>query len=135
MLTEGGGGVQEPLILADVICEQPLRAAYLAGTTGESLIFLDNRLRNRKTYVEWCKTLMGPICDKLGVEQGGINSDRLYKLANNAELRITQKSQLGVHLGPVDMASYMSGYQRLRGCRGCGGLCQINSKDIHQVST
>ena len=25
MLTEGGGGVQEPLILADVICEQPLR--------------------------------------------------------------------------------------------------------------
>ena len=24
MLTEGGGGVQEPLILADVICEQPL---------------------------------------------------------------------------------------------------------------
>ena len=24
MLTEGGGGVQEPLILAEVICEQPL---------------------------------------------------------------------------------------------------------------
>ena len=24
MLTEGGGGVHEPLILADVICEQPL---------------------------------------------------------------------------------------------------------------
>ena len=24
MLTEGGGGVKEPLILADVICEQPL---------------------------------------------------------------------------------------------------------------
>ena len=24
LLTEGGGGVQEPLILADVICEQPL---------------------------------------------------------------------------------------------------------------
>ena len=28
MLTEGGGGVQEPLILADVICEQPLRNKY-----------------------------------------------------------------------------------------------------------
>ena len=24
LLTEGGGGVQEPLVLADVICEQPL---------------------------------------------------------------------------------------------------------------
>ena len=26
MLTKGGGGVQEPLILADVICEQPLKS-------------------------------------------------------------------------------------------------------------
>ena len=59
----------------------------MAGSRGESLVFLDNHLRHRKTYVEWCKTLMGPILDKLGVEQGGVNSDRLYKLANNAELR------------------------------------------------
>ena len=28
MLTEGGGGVQEPFILADVICEQPLTVKY-----------------------------------------------------------------------------------------------------------
>ena len=88
-----------------ILREICIRAAFLAGTNGESLIFLDNRLRNRKTYVEWCKTLMGPILDKLGVEQGGINSDRLYKLANNAELCITQRSQLGVHLGPVHVAS------------------------------
>ena len=51
---------------------------------------------NRKTYIEFEKTLMGPISDKLGVEQGGCLSDRLYKLANNVELDITQQSTLGV---------------------------------------
>ena len=48
---------------------------------------------------------MGPIKDKKGVEQGGINSDRLYKLANNKELTITQDSQLGLHMGDVHVAS------------------------------
>ena len=48
------------------------------------LLFLDNRLKNRKTYVDWAKVLMGPISYKLGVEQGGILSDRLYKLANKS---------------------------------------------------
>ena len=46
---------------------------------------------------------MGPINDKLGVEQGGCNSDRLYKLANNAELNLTQQSQLGVQLGAAQV--------------------------------
>ena len=48
---------------------------------------------------------MGPVKDKLGVEQGGCNSDRLYKLANNKELIITQQSGLGLHLGDVHVAS------------------------------
>ena len=39
---------------------------------------------------------MGPISDKLGVEQGGCLSDRLYKLTNNVELVLTQQSTLGV---------------------------------------
>ena len=88
-----------------ILRELVIRAAFLAGSRGEGLIFLDNRLKNRKTFVEWNKVLMGPILDKLGVEQGGINSDRLYKLANNVELLLTQKSGLGVHLGPVHVAS------------------------------
>ena len=82
-----------------------IRAAFLAGSHGQGLIFLDNRLKNRKTYVEWAKVLMGPISDKLGVEQGGILSDRLYKLANNIELILTQESGLGSQLGPVHVAS------------------------------
>ena len=88
-----------------ILRELCIRAAFLAGTSGESLVFFDNRLKNRKTYIEWCKTLMGPIPDQLGVEQGGVNSDRFYKLANNSELQVTQRSQLGVHLGPVHVAS------------------------------
>ena len=48
---------------------------------------------------------MGPIQDLLGVEQGGINSDRLYKLANNEELEVTQASNLGLVMGSVHVAS------------------------------
>ena len=57
------------------------------------------------TYVEWDKVLMGPIHDKLGVEQGGCNSDRIYRLANNKELSLTQASMLGLNLGAVHVAS------------------------------
>ena len=88
-----------------ILRELCIRAAFLAGSHGQGLIFLDNRLKNRKTFVEWAKVLLGPILDKLGVEQGGILSDRLYKLANNAELILTQQSGLGSQLGPVHVAS------------------------------
>ena len=62
-------------------------------------------MKHRQTYIEWEKTLMGPIHDKLGVEQGGISSDRIYKLANNKELIITQNSSLGLNMGAIHVAS------------------------------
>ena len=40
-----------------------------------------------------------------GVEQGGVNSDRLYKLDNNEELEVTQTSSLGLVMGDVHVAS------------------------------
>ena len=49
--------------------------------------------------MEWDKTLMGPIADQLGVEQGGVNSDRFYKLCNNNQLSTAQQSGLGVNIG------------------------------------
>ena len=58
-----------------ILREICIRAAYLAGSDGHGLTYLDNRLKNRKTFVEWDKCLMGPIHDLLGVEQGGILSD------------------------------------------------------------
>ena len=88
-----------------ILREFCIRSAYLAGSDGQGLLYLDNRLKNRHTYIEWDKTLMGPVKDKLGVEQGGCNSDRLYKLANNKELVVTQLSALGLHLGDVHVAS------------------------------
>ena len=44
---------------------------------------------------------MGPIHDTLGVEQGGVNSDKIYKLCNNVQLSTAQQSRLGVDLGSV----------------------------------
>jgi hypothetical protein len=50
-------------------------------------------------FCEWSKALKGPIRDFLGIEQGGVNSDRLYKLANNDQLNVAQLSNLGIDLG------------------------------------
>ena len=52
-----------------VIREYCIRSAYIAGSSGQGLIYLDNRMANRKTFIVWNKVLMGPINDKLGVEQ------------------------------------------------------------------
>ena len=53
-----------------VVRECAIRNAYLAGTTGHGLLYINSRLENRKTIVEWDKVLMGPVDDTLGVEQG-----------------------------------------------------------------
>ena len=70
-------------------------------TTDQGLIYIDSRLGSRKTFIEWDKSLMGPIADRLGVEQGGVNSDKTYKLCNNVQLTTAQESGLGVDLGSV----------------------------------
>ena len=49
-----------------------VRNLYLAGTRDKRLLYLNNRLQNRKTYCEYDKTLMG-------LEQGGISSSDEYK--------------------------------------------------------
>ena len=36
-----------------VVIENAIRCAYLAGTEDEGLIYLDMRLRNRQTFIEW----------------------------------------------------------------------------------
>ena len=88
-----------------VVRQCAIRNAYLAGTKDQALLYLNSRLKERKTYVEWDKVLMGPISDKLGVEQGGRNSDRIYKLCNNVQLTAAQESGLGISLGSVMVSS------------------------------
>ena len=66
---------------------------------GNSLIYMNNRLCNRLTYCEWDKELMGPIADKGGLEQGGVNSSDGYKTYNNDMLKTVQESCQGVDMG------------------------------------
>ena len=75
-----------------VVIEYLVRFLFLAGVQGDVLLYLNQRLINRKTYVDWDKTLMGPIFDEHGVEQGGINSSDFYKLYNNDLLKTLQES-------------------------------------------
>ena len=74
------------------------RSLFLAGTTAECILYLEQRLQNRKTYIEWDKEVVGPISDNRGLEQGGTPSDRLYRLSNNEQLQIAQESGLGICL-------------------------------------
>ena len=88
-----------------VVRECTIRNAYLAGTTGHSLLYLNSRLEHRKTNVEFDKVLMGPIRDLVGLEQGGVNSDKLYKLNNNVQLTMAQQSGLGADLGSATVSA------------------------------
>ena len=42
--------------------------------------------------------MMGPIADTLGVEPGGVNSEKIYKLCKNVQLSTSQMSSFGVNL-------------------------------------
>ena len=64
--------------------ENTIVATYKAGTSDQGLLYLDTRLSNRRTFLQWKTTLMGPIHDSRGLEQGAVYSDRLYKLGNNS---------------------------------------------------
>ena len=78
-----------------VVTEFLVRYLFLAGVEGDALLLLNNRLTNRKTYLDWNQTIMGPILDEQGVEQGGINSSDFYKLFNNKLLETLQRSCQG----------------------------------------
>ena len=82
-----------------------VRKLHLLGTSGQRLVYIDNRLKNRKTFLEWDKTVLGPIKDELGFEQGGISSGEFYICYNNEQIQTAQESGLGVSVGPVDVAA------------------------------
>ena len=79
-----------------VVKEILTRNLFLSGMSDHSLLYLDKRLGSRKTYCEFNKTLMGPIIDVRGLEQGGISSSDEYKLYNNEQAKVSQASGLGV---------------------------------------
>ena len=67
--------------------------------TGSALLLINNRLENRSTVYQWDGEMLGPVRDKTGFEQGGINSGDFYKLYNNTQLTSAQSSSLGVDIG------------------------------------
>ena len=85
----------------DVVLKEPLlRNLYHNGSTnGEALMYINNRLSNRKTFVDWEGELMGPINDERGLEQGGVNSSDFYEIYGKEQLETAQDSALGVRFG------------------------------------
>ena len=77
-----------------------VRNLYFAGMSGNSLHYINNRLSNRITFLNWKNETMGPIYDEQGVEQGGCNSGDYYKIYNNQLLELLQASAQGVELKP-----------------------------------
>ena len=82
-----------------VLPELLVRNMYASGMDGNSTILVNNRLVSRRTYLEWDRTLMGPIRDKVGLEQGGPNSSDYYKLYRNENLTAAQESVQCIELG------------------------------------
>ena len=87
-----------------VLKELLIKNLYFSGTTGETLLYLDARLGNQQTYLDWNGQFMGPILDEQGVEQGGINSSYFYKIFGKEQLQTVQDSSLGVPLGPLTIS-------------------------------
>ena len=87
-----------------VLKELLIKNLYFAGTSGDTLLYLDKRLENRQTYLDWNGDLMGPILDEQGTEQGGVNSTDFYKIFGKEQLSSAQSSSLGVPLGPLSIS-------------------------------
>ena len=97
--------MQSLLLMLYLLRQNAVVAAFQAGCKDQGLLYLDARMASRRTFPQWGTTLMGPICDRLGLEQGAVNSDRLYKLCNNSQLAEAQASGLGVQLDDVHVAA------------------------------
>ena len=77
-----------------VLKEILVRNLFTAGTDDHRLLYIDKRLKNRRTFCEYDKQMMGPILDTKGVEQGGIASSDNYKLYNNEQGTSAKNSNL-----------------------------------------
>ena len=82
-----------------VIPELLIRNLYLSGMDGNSINYINNRLTNRVTFIDWDRNIMGPIEDELGLEQGGKNSGEFYKIYSNDHLENAQRSLQGIDIG------------------------------------
>ena len=88
-----------------VLRELLVRNLYNCNTNSHALLYINNRLGNRKTFIDWDGQLMGPIHDENGLEQGGVNSSDFYKIFGKEQLTTAQDSELGVPLGNLTVSA------------------------------
>ena len=82
-----------------------VNSLYHVQSLDQSILYLDNRLANRETVVDWGGNLMGPIKDEQGLEQGGCSSSELYKIFGREQLDMAQSSRLGVVMGSLTISA------------------------------
>ena len=82
-----------------VLRELFVKNLYHCGTDEQSILYINNRLENRTTCLEWNREIVGPIRDERGFEQGGANSSDFYKIYGKEQLDTAQVSGLGVFMG------------------------------------
>ena len=87
------------------IRELIVRKLHLLGTSGHRLLYIDNRLRYRRTFLEWDHRVLGPITDELGFEQGGISSGNLYTIYNSEQLTTAHEAGLGIDLDVQEISA------------------------------
>ena len=58
------------MLSATALKELMIKNLYFSDTDGETLLYLNNRMASRKTYLDWNGQLMGPMLDEQGLEQG-----------------------------------------------------------------
>ena len=90
----------------DVVLRQLLiKNLYFCGTSHPSITYINNRLQNRTTFIDWEKNIMGPIMDERGLEQGGVNSSDYYKIFGKEQLEAAQVSGLGVLMKDITISA------------------------------
>ena len=75
-----------------------VRKLFFAGTSGQTHLYINDRLESRATFLDWDKQIMGPILDVKGVEPGAVNSDHLYKIFGKDLLTICHSSKFGIFI-------------------------------------
>ena len=83
--------------------EHIISAAFSASnqTPSQSILYLAHHLSSRMTYLKHNTTVMGPIHDGRGVEQGGISSSKMFQLTTDNELCTLNSTGLGIPLGSM----------------------------------
>ena len=82
-----------------------LRRQYIDGIKDDIWNYLDQRHKNRITYIKWDQKLLGPIHDNRGGEQGGINVSDLYRTYNREQLTTSDMTGLGAYIGSTHIAA------------------------------